>query len=733
MSDPEVLTAVKAALDAGIAILPPKQDGTKAPDVDRWTGYQKTAPTIEEVRAWYSGNRTGVGVLTGRVSGIEMLEFEGRAVDGGILARFIAMAEATGLGELVARIEAGYTETTPSGGLHWIYRVAAPLPNTKLARRQATADELAANAEDRIKVLIETRGEGGYVVTAPSNGKVHPSGGRWALTSGGFASLATITLDERDALFDLCRTFDRMPVTPPRLSSPAGSDRPGDRYNERSDVHPLTLELLERHGWARVYSHDGTDYLRRPGKDRGISASLSNTTPGVLPGTLYVFSTSTVFDALRAYDPFGVLAVLEHGGDFKAAAAALEPPGAIRVSLGAQTVTAGPSDPSGRKQLLTFQSARELTASLPATTPWLVAFYVAIGALHELVGRAKAAGKTTFIAHLIRALLDGSPFLQQATMATPVVFLTEQPATSLRTVLERTGIADRDDLLILTWREARGVAWPDVVAAAVAECARIGARALIVDTLPAFAGIHGDAENDAGAALAAIEPLQAAAADGLAVIVVRHERKGGGDVGDSGRGSSAFTGAVDVVMRLARQENPVRPTVRVLSTLSRFDETPPELVIELTDAGYIVLGDQAAVAFAEARATVLDLLPEDIGLTVAEILERAGGKRTTIQGALGSLIDAGEVGKVGSGRRGDPFRYRRFAPGFLSAERPPKGGTVPAYRSDREEDPGPPLAAGSVSDEMTAIFSADHDESAEPEEVEAAIVTAFPQAPSWML
>ena len=44
-----------------------------------------------------------------------------------------------------------------------------------------------------------------------------------------------------------------------------------------------------------------------------------------------------------------------------------------------------------------------------------------------------------------------------------------------------------------------------------------------------------------------MQPLQqAAAAEGLGVLVSQHERKSGGEVEDSGRGSSAFAGAADI-------------------------------------------------------------------------------------------------------------------------------------------------------------------------------------------
>ncbi len=373
---------------------------------------------------------------------------------------------------------------------------------------------------------------------------------------------------------------------------------------------------------------------------------------------------------------------------------------------------------SGRNLVASFRTAAEITAALPDAVEWCWRCYVARGAITELVGQAKAAGKTTLLLHAARAILDGDEFLGQPTERTPVVLLTEQPPVSLRAVLERTGLDQRADLRILLWRDARASSWRDVVAAAVEVCRELGAALLLVDTLPAFAGIRGEAENDAGAALAALEPLQVAAADGLAVVVVRHERKGGGDVGESARGSSAFTGAVDIVLRLARQQNPVRPTVRVLSALSRFDETPAEILVELGDDGYASLGEEAAVAFAEAREGLLGILPDapDRGLTLPEIVEAGGGRRSTVQEAIKVLERTFRIERVGSGRRGDPHRFRRIAAGdpflpvsaesrpaetngFLSAGATPVGGVAHPGRNASQP------VARTVGEEMAAIFA----------------------------
>lgn len=330
--------------------------------------------------------------------------------------------------------------------------------------------------------------------------------------------------------------------------------------------------------------------------------------------------------------------------------------------------SAGADGPSGRTKPLPFRSAREIVAEAPTAVPWIVRLLVAAGSITELDGRLKSAGKTTFVLHLVRSVLDGETFCGQPTSRSPVVYLTEQPPTTLRVALLRAGLGARDDLRLLLWRDARSVAWPRVVEDAVAECQEGGARLLVVDTLPQFAGMRGDSENDAGTALAAIAPLQAAAAEGLGVIVIRHERKGGGEIGESARGSSALGGAVDVILRLERPSEQMRPTIRKLTALSRFDETPAETMVELTDEGYVALGSETAVAQVEAKRTLLTAV-DGTALTM-EAIEGLGVSRTTAQTILPDLIDDGFLERIGRGVKGDPYRYQKPSR-ILSAQ--PKG------------------------------------------------------------
>ena len=83
--------------DAGLTPIPPKQDGTKAPDLAEWKSLSSERPSREHVAALFAGDqRTGIGVLTGKVSGgLECFEFD----DLPVYEEYVAAARATGWSE----------------------------------------------------------------------------------------------------------------------------------------------------------------------------------------------------------------------------------------------------------------------------------------------------------------------------------------------------------------------------------------------------------------------------------------------------------------------------------------------------------------------------------------------------------------------------------------------------------------------------------------------------------
>jgi KaiC/GvpD/RAD55 family RecA-like ATPase len=312
------LAALQLAKE-GISVVPVATDGTKKPAPFSWRKYQDNRPTTQELINWFAqGTQQGVGAICGAVSGnLEMLELEGRAVAAQIHIQAKDMAENSGLGHIWQKIQEGYCEMTPSGGIHWLYKISdAQVPgNQKLARRPGE--------NGGVDVLCETRGEGGFVILAPSGGTCHPSGESWNILSGSIATIPTLTFAEREALFSIFRCFDEMPkienIAQEVKSREVNLALPGDDYNSKVSWDQILTPL----GWSKVYTKGEATAWRRPGKSEGISA----TTNFNGKDNLYVFTTSTIFESEHSYSKFAAFATLEHQGNFSAAASALRSQG----------------------------------------------------------------------------------------------------------------------------------------------------------------------------------------------------------------------------------------------------------------------------------------------------------------------------------------------------------------------------------------------------------------------
>jgi len=328
------VTVALAHYDAGLNVVPPREDGSKQPDLQTWTEYQDKRLSRERVAQLYRAGRAGIGWFTGEGSGnLEVLEFEEQTP----YDAYKTQAADWDLVELVERIEAGYLSASPGGGFHWPYRCTEIGGNTKLARRPKELHE-RKDENDSVKTLIETRGSGGFIIEPPSGGPVHETGRPYRLMRGRPETIVTITPDEREALHALARTFDQMPraeATPQRRDLPLGGTRPGDDFNARM----TWADVLEPHGWQFHHESGGEGFWTRPGKDRRLGISATTNYKG--SGLLYVFSSSTPFDPEQSYSKFAAHAVLEHGGSFTEAARALASTG-----HGAQAMSVAPDNPA---------------------------------------------------------------------------------------------------------------------------------------------------------------------------------------------------------------------------------------------------------------------------------------------------------------------------------------------------------------------------------------------------
>jgi hypothetical protein len=290
-----------------------------------WEAYKDQLPSDADLKSWYPG-RSGLGAVAGDVSGrLDFWDFDDRTA----YEAYVDAARGLGSGELIDRIEAGYCDDTAGGGVRWVTRYPETfsrwetdrngklvLSNIKLARRPKLPSE-KQHEKDTVKTLIEMPA---YAILAPTNGKVHPSGKAYTRRAGGFATIVDITMEEREFLMDLARSFDQMPrpkvgAHPPKGDKATTGDRPGDDYNAKAAWKNVLV------GWTELFTKGGLTYWCRPGKRGGVSATTGLRTGG--SDLLHVFTSSTEFDEGKNYDKFGAYTVLNHHGDFNEAARSL--------------------------------------------------------------------------------------------------------------------------------------------------------------------------------------------------------------------------------------------------------------------------------------------------------------------------------------------------------------------------------------------------------------------------
>src|SRR5262245_27923009 len=227
-----------------------------------------------------------------------------------------------------------------------------------------------------------------------------------------------------------------------------------------------------------------------------------------------------------------------------------------------------------------LQSLDEMRAALHKQSAWLWHGYLAAGNVTLLTSQWKS-GKTTLLSVLL-SKLGGGELAGLPVASGQALIVSEEGAAHWCRRAEKLDFGGRVRWLCRPFRgKPRPDDWLALLDRALAWKEDHGLDLLVIDTLASF--LPGRDENSAGVMLSALLPLQRLTAAGLAVLVLHHPRKGEFLAGQAARGSGALAGYVDIVveMHCANRADP-DDRRRVLRAFSRHEETPRQLVIELT-------------------------------------------------------------------------------------------------------------------------------------------------------
>lgn len=259
--------------------------------------------THEEVEKWVAAGVKSWGVANGAVSGnLVTLDFDEKHYEGLYDLWYARLSD-----EQLAVVDMCAISTTRNNGHHVRYRTDTPQPTIKLARRVELNSE---TQKEDIVTTAEVRGEGSQALIPPSAG--------YAFIQGDLTTLPQVTDEMHEELIDILRTFNEVENAPAteyerRPTDTIPGDRPGDRLNALMSWE----EILMPHGWVQELKN----HWRRPGKKAGEGISATTDHAGV--PMLYVFSSSAApFTENRGVSKFHAFALLNHDGDFKAAARA---------------------------------------------------------------------------------------------------------------------------------------------------------------------------------------------------------------------------------------------------------------------------------------------------------------------------------------------------------------------------------------------------------------------------
>ena len=289
-----------------INAIPVNQD--KKPACKSWGQWQTQPQTLEESQKHSNGSSAGIAVITGTASGgLESIDFDQMEV----YQEYLDAAHGTPMEAIINRIREGYEEQSPKG-IHWLYKISnagEPFP----ANEEWSYRGVGPNKNGVIgpKIAIETRGQGGYIVTAPS------LNGKYKLLSGSLDKIVTITMEERKQLKALAKQLD----------DKQDDDIYGKQIN-LDDAKPIDEwkqnktwdEILTPDGFTKVSTKGNVTKWHNEGSENDVSA-VSGIGGKSKSDTFICFSSNkpSWMPKDKTLSKFDYIMLRDYQGDFKKA------------------------------------------------------------------------------------------------------------------------------------------------------------------------------------------------------------------------------------------------------------------------------------------------------------------------------------------------------------------------------------------------------------------------------
>lgn len=256
-------------------------------------------------------------------------------------------------------------------------------------------------------------------------------------------------------------------------------------------------------------------------------------------------------------------------------------------------------------------------ARVPVAIPWVVARLAYLGGVTMIYGPPKC-GKSTFAKEIQRSRETGEPLLGAWDVAVgPTLLVTEEGGIAV--VYKAGGLSQ---LEILDRRAAvRARLTFDQLLDLITDWSEDhpgGTGALVfIDTLAIWAEFED--ENDSTATTEALGKIAVVAQSAnVAIIVIHHSRKSGGEDGAAVRGSSAILATVDIGAELSRVKTGAEDD-RHLDLIGRVI-LPDRYRLSFDRSGMAYrLADREGADLAEIEADLADIPPDGPGLTRSDL------------------------------------------------------------------------------------------------------------------